>query len=216
MARSFGHIEMSPKQYEGVKMLRLAKDIRKVEKKLYTGLVRHKFKRLDSFLDPRVEIKNPQFISIGANVSIRPFAWIYAITSDHGREGVFTPSIEIGDCCKIGRFCYITASNRLVLEESVFIMESVLITDSSHGYLDITVPIVEQNLVQGGPIIIGRGSWIGTGARIMGTIRIGEHCVVGANAVVTKNVPDFSVVVGCPARVIKCYDHSRGEWLSVS
>jgi len=61
--------------------------------------------------------------------------------------------------------------------------------------------------------MIGEGSWIGTKVSIIGSVRIGKHCVIGANSVVTKDIPDFSVAVGAPAKVIKRYDFERKEWI---
>ena len=97
-------------------------------------VVRRRFKVLGSYIDPRIDFTNPQYISIGKGTYIRAHTWIYAIDSDAERKGIFSPSIEIGDHCVIGRFCYITASNRIVIEDYAYIMEGVLITDSSHGY----------------------------------------------------------------------------------
>lgn len=52
-------------------------------------------------------------------------------------------------------------------------------------------------------VLIGDGSYIGINTVIVGNVKIGKHCVIGANSVVTKDVPDYSVAVGIPARVIK-------------
>ena len=63
---------------------------------------------------------------------------------------------------------------------------------------------MDQGLVQKGQkVFIGEGSYIGINAVIVGNIKIGKHCVIGANSVVTKNVPDYCVAVGSPAKVIK-------------
>ena len=55
----------------------------------------------------------------------------------------------------------------------------------------------------GGGVSIGDDTWIGTNVVIAGTVEIGKHCVIGANSVVTHDIPDYSVVAGCPAKVIK-------------
>ena len=64
-------------------------------------------------------------------------------------------------------------------------------------------------------MVIGEGSWIGTNAVIIGNVRIGKHSVIGANAVVTKDIPDYSVAVGIPARVVRQFDFLTGEWKKV-
>ena len=78
------------------------------------------------------------------------------------------------------------------------------ITDCDHEYRDINVPVIDQGIVQRGQMVsIGEGSYIVINAVIVGNVKIGKHCVIGANSVVTKDVPDYCVAVGSPARVIK-------------
>jgi acetyltransferase-like isoleucine patch superfamily enzyme len=77
------------------------------------------------------------------------------------------------------------------------------------------VPIIEQGITNGGSIRIGEGSWIGHGAAILcsrGELTIGRHCVVSANSVVTRSIPDYSVVFGMPAMIIRQYDPEAGAW----
>lgn len=64
-------------------------------------------------------------------------------------------------------------------------------------------------------MVIRRDTWIGTNVSIIGNVNIGKHCVIGANSVVTHNIPDYSVAVGCPARVIKRYDFNQNKWVKV-
>lgn len=59
---------------------------------------------------------------------------------------------------------------------------------------------------------IGEDSWIGTNVVISGSILIGKHCVIGANSVVMKNIPDYCVAVGVPCRVVKQYDFLTSSW----
>lgn len=78
------------------------------------------------------------------------------------------------------------------------------ITDCDHEYRNIDVSVINQGIVQRGQkVSIGGGSYIGINAVIVGNVKIGNHCVIGANSVVTKDVPDYCVAVGSPARVIK-------------
>ena len=90
-----------------------------------------------------------------------------------------------------------------------------LIMDHSHAYEDIDVPIIRQGITKGGRIRIGEGSWIGHGAAIVcsrGELTIGRHCVVAANSVVTRSIPDYSVVFGMPASIIRQYDPDTQVW----
>ena len=80
-----------------------------------------------------------------------------------------------------------------------------------HGYEDICTPIIKQPIVQKGEVEIGEGSWIGEGVCIIGA-KIGKNVVIGANAVVTKDIPDYCVAVGLPARIIKRYNLEKQIW----
>jgi acetyltransferase-like isoleucine patch superfamily enzyme len=59
--------------------------------------------------------------------------------------------------------------------------------------------------------VIGEGSWIGHNACVIG-VRVGKHCVIGASAVVLRDLPDYSVAVGAPARVVRRYDVEAKAW----
>ena len=80
-----------------------------------------------------------------------------------------------------------------------------------HGYEDLATPIMKQPIVQRNTVEIGEGSWLGENVCIIGS-SIGKHCVIGANAVVTKDIPDYSVAVGAPAYIIKRYDEINQIW----
>lgn len=119
--------------------------------------------------------------------------------------------LEIGDGCRIGRFNHIYATRRVVLGPSVLTANGVYISDNAHAFRDIARPVVDQPIEQLQDVEIGEGSWLGHNACIIG-VTIGRGCVVGANAVVTRNLPDYSVAVGAPARIIRRYDAGTGEW----
>ena len=150
-------------------------------------------------------------ISLGNLVSLRKDVWLSVATEDSTGE----PVIVIDDNCHIGYGSIISAKNRIHLERDVIVAQSVLIMDHNHAYEDIPVPIVKQGITDGGRIRIGQGSWIGHGAAIIcpkGELIIGRNCVVAANSVVTRSIPDYSVVFGTPARVIRQYDLETRTW----
>ncbi len=89
----------------------------------------------------------------------------------------------------------------------------VHITDMNHGYELIDRPISVQNQPEA-PVSIGEGSWLGHGVMVLPGSRIGRHVVVGANSVVSGEIPDYSVAVGVPAKVIRSYVEGRG-WIDV-
>jgi acetyltransferase-like isoleucine patch superfamily enzyme len=150
-------------------------------------------------------------ISLGNSVSIGEHAWLNVATHDPAGE----PTIVIDENCIIASGSIISARNRIHLERDVNIAQQVLIMDHNHAYEDIEVPILDQGVTEGGRIRIGRGSWIGHGAAIVcsrGELTIGRHCVVSANSVVTRSIPDYSVVFGMPATIIKQYDPETRAW----
>ena len=63
---------------------------------------------------------------------------------------------------------------------------------------------------------IGKGCFLGYGVVIQAGTKLGKHCIVGSNAVVRGDFPDYSVIVGCPARIVKRYDFEKGEWIKVN
>ena len=94
---------------------------------------------------------------------------------------------------------------------------SVLIMDHNHEYHDTERPIHAQGVTGGGTIRIGKNSWLGHGAVIIcdqGELTVGPNSVVGANAVVTRSFPPFSVVAGNPARLLRTFDQQTGKWVS--
>lgn len=93
--------------------------------------------------------------------------------------------------------------------EKVLLSPNIYITDCDHEYRKIDIPVIDQGIVQKGQAVsIGDGSYIGINTVIVGNVKIGKHCVIGANSVVTKDVHDYCVTVGSPAKVIKVIKES--------
>jgi acetyltransferase-like isoleucine patch superfamily enzyme len=92
---------------------------------------------------------------------------------------------------------------------------NVHITDGLHGYENANEPYKYQKLFRIAPIRIKRGCWIGQNVVILPGVTIGELTIIGANSVVTKNIPDRCIAVGAPAKVIKTWDENTQRWVSV-
>lgn len=123
------------------------------------------------------------------------------------------PVLVLEDGCEIGRRCLISAKNGIHIGKNTIFGPSALVMDHE-AVCDS--PIIDRVGSKSGTIRIGRGCWIGFGAAILcgqGELVIGENSVIGANSVVTKSVPAYSVVSGNPGRVVKQFDPSKGQWV---
>ena len=110
--------------------------------------------------------------------------------------------VVVGDRCVIGRGSSITGHLQIEIGNDVFFGPNVYVTDQNHSASDPELPIGHQ-IAPERSVRIGDGSWIGTNAVILPGVTVGERAIVGAGAVVTRDVPDGAVAVGSPARLIE-------------
>ena len=162
---------------------------------------------------PPNTIFNERYIHIGAGTMIGPHVTLSAGMVP-GQQCLADPVVRIGDRCLIGKGSGIVGHLGIEIGNDVWTGHNVYITDQNHGYEDITRPISQQTQPER-PVSIGDGSWLGFGAVILPGARIGKHVTIGANSVVTGEIPDFSVAVGKPAKVIRRYVQGSG-WVSVT
>ncbi|WP_145858693.1 acyltransferase [Pedobacter suwonensis] len=177
---------------------------------------------------PRVWVSlflNPFFHKKGKNSRIRSRTRLDVLPFN---------SFEMGDDSIIEDFCTINngvgavyIGNRTLIGMSnviigpvhvgddVIIAQNVVISGLNHSYQDIDLPISKQPVVTSS-VKIGNGSWIAANAVITAGVTIGAHVVIAAGAVVTKDVPDFCVAAGNPAKVIKKYHPETGLWSRIS
>lgn len=160
-----------------------------------------------------MRIINPKHIYIGNRVTILNNARMEA---ERGWQDVkLNGEIIIGDGTSIEQGCHIIASDKLNIGKDCVISANVYISDCAHEYEDITTSIMKQPLIIK-KTIIGDSVFIGIGAKIMPGVRLGEYCVIGANSVVTKDIPAFCVATGIPAKIIKRYNVNSCVWEKVS
>jgi acetyltransferase-like isoleucine patch superfamily enzyme len=140
---------------------------------------------------------NSKGIKIGRNVEIRPGARLET-RGDYSAE----PKIIIGDDTSIHYYFHCGAFQSVKIGKNVLIAGRVFITDHDHVFDDPAIPPLHAAWdIQ--PVVIEDEVWIGEGAVVLKGVTIGRRAVIGANAVVTKNVPPNTVVGGVPARIIK-------------
>lgn len=156
---------------------------------------------------------NPQYVFIGKNVSIRQGARIEVILSELNNR---IPELRIGDNVNIEQNVHLVCHSRITIGRDVSITGNCAIVDVTHPYADINNPekIGKRVLDDDSFVEIGDGCFLGIGSLIMPNVRIGKYCVVGAHSVVTRDVPDYSIVIGNPARVARIYDRETNRWCS--
>jgi len=160
---------------------------------------------------PTATLFGEQSIHIGEDTLIGPNA---VLSVGHTPDDANAPErgLVIGDRCVIGAGVVLTAHESIVIGDDVWFGQSIFVSDASHGYQDVITPIGLQ-LGYSDPIEIGAGSWIGHGAMILPGARIGRNVVVGAGSVVRGAIPDHSVAVGVPAKVVRRLVPGQG-WVS--
>lgn len=158
-----------------------------------------KSKKGRNFIEFPIKIINPQLLRLGKNVSIGQYSWINM--KDYFKSG--KPTLSIGDNCYIGRFTQINAWYDVQIEENVLIADRVFISDADHFYNDISKPIIDQGDFYKASIYVKSGAWIGIGSVILPGVTIGKNSIIAANSVVTKDVPDFTIYAGIPAKFLK-------------
>jgi acetyltransferase-like isoleucine patch superfamily enzyme len=173
---------------------------------IYYGFLFAQFGKKSLLFKP-TNIDFPKRIFIGSNVYIAHYGWLAA----NPLTGNQQCKLIIGDGTSIGRFCHIYAISKIEIGKNVLMAEKIYISDNLHSYADITIPIIKQPIVQINEVVIGDGAWVGENVCIIGAC-IGKNSVIAANAVVTKNVPDYCVAAGVPAKIIKRYNFDTKIW----
>lgn len=154
-----------------------------------------------------LRLRGVKYMHIGDRVVIKEHSWLEADPC----TGSETCRLFIGRGVSLGHFSHIYATLRIEIGQDVLTANGVYIADNTHGYEDITCPVIDQPVRQLKPVFIGEGSWLGEHVAVIGA-SVGKHCVIGANSVVTRDIPDYCVAAGVPARVIRRFCPETGKW----
>ena len=179
--------------------------MKKIAKRLisYFRKIRFKIKGKNLYIGKNCNIKKGSSITFSSNVSIRPYC------------SIFPHHISIGQNCDIGERSRIAGN--VIIEDNVLFGPNIFVCSYDHDYRNVDLPIIQNKEYEprrngNNEILIGEGSWIGTNSVISGDVHIGKHCAIGANSVVLRDIPDYCVAVGSPARVIKRYNFLTKSW----
>lgn len=171
---------------------------------IYTGWLRYRFKEFgkDSLISYRaMNLKGLEHIKIGNKSKIGANVQLTAWSINSNR-----PIIRIGNNCCIRDNAHITAIDFIRIGDNLLTGTNVLISDNAHGEFTksdlVKSPLVRSVTSKGG-VTIGDNVWLGNNVCVLSGVTIGQGVVVGANSVVLHDVPDFTMVAGTPARVVK-------------
>lgn len=152
------------------------------------------------------KLDGAKYMTIGNNVTIGRNCLIETKYAHGGRT--YSPQLTIGDGSYIGDENHITCMGNISIGPNLLTGRRVLISDNNHGSVDLqdlTTPPGQRHLYSKGKIQIGKNVWIGENACILSGVTIGDGVVIAANAVVTHDIPAFSLAAGVPAKIIKAF-----------
>ena len=152
----------------------------------------------------------PQFIVLKNNILIRDHCRIEGVAKYAGLN--FTPQIIINDNVSIEQNLHLTCANQIIIGSDTAIAANVTITDINHSYTDVNLAPENQPL-QVSEVVIGSACKIYNNAVILPGTVLGRHNIVAANSVVSGMFPDFCVIAGAPARIVKRYHTGKKEWV---
>ncbi len=185
-----------------------------LRKRFYRGL----FKSVGSsaIFGKGVVLRHPGKISLGDRVAIDDYTLLDASGAGKhislgdsviiSRNCVIqgkTGFVEIGDKTDIGCNTVISSCAGISIGKSVLIAGNCYIGGGRYVSDRLDIPMMEQGVYSKGKVVIKDGTWLGAGATVLDGVQVGEGCIVGAGAVVTKDLPDYAIAVGVPAKVIK-------------
>jgi acetyltransferase-like isoleucine patch superfamily enzyme len=152
------------------------------------------------FICPGVELE----IGPHATLHVGRWAWIGHRTKIRVHEG----EVRIGAKTVIGQECTISAYQHISIGRECIVADRVMLIDFDHGVVEVDRPIRLQGIYKR-DVRVSHNVWIGYGACLLRGVTVGENSILGASAVVTRDVPPNAVVGGVPARLIRTRDAPR-------
>lgn len=163
------------------------------------------------------DIRNRHYISMGKGFTTGPGCRIECGGELMGNK----IKLFIGNNVQLNDYVHISAWESVTIGNNVLLASKIYISDVSHGNFkssieyDINIPPSKQPLVTSS-VSIGDNTWIGEMVSILPGSHIGKCCIIGANALVNRNIPDYCIAVGNPVRIVKRYCFDTCTWRKVN
>ena len=162
----------------------------------------------------RTTIKNINYLRIGKGVTISDNSRWIMVDNFKGRH--YDCSVTIGNGVFVGHNFTLLSVAPININNHVLIASNVMITSENHGMNPELCKSYASLPLEGKPVEIGEGCWLGEKVIVLPGVTLGERCVVAAGAVVTKSFPSYTLLAGVPAKAIKKYSFSTHTWEKVS
>jgi len=160
-------------------------------------------------------ICNPNYFSFGSNIIIGNKVTLLAIDNDLVSKR--NPKLTLGSNIYIGHSVSIHCMNEVELQNNVVLSDNIYISDVSHGIkIELNKSIMEQPWESHGKVIIGEGTFLGHGVKVLPNVVLGKYCIVASGSIVTKSFPDYTMLSGIPAKAIKTYCFKQEKWLKIN
>lgn len=166
-----------------------------------------------SSIKGKIHLNNPSNIYIGKNCSIGPYCRIETYTNYGGK--LVEPKLIIEDDCSIEHAVHIYCAQKVEIKKGCLIASGCMITDENHGMNPENGYYINQPLLIK-PTILDEGVWLGENVCVLPGVTIGKYSIIGSNSVVNSNIPDYSIAVGSPAKVVKKYNFETKTWDKVN
>lgn len=170
-------------------------------------------------------VRHPAQVSFGNNVAVDDAVFIEACGSGETgvqlRDGVVLSRncivlgkngyVVLGERVDVGFNCVFASVSGITIGASTIVAGNCYIGGGRYHHDRLDLPIMDQGAYSRGEIVVGENSWIGAGAVILDGVKLGKGVIVGAGAVVTKDAPDYAVLVGSPARLLRIRDEKKNN-----
>lgn len=178
-------------------------------------IIKFRLKNKSVAVGKNIILRNPQYISCGKNVVIGDESKLLCWDSYGEEQYSNLPEIQIGDNFHATRNFTVQCAQKVVFGRDVLVASNVFIIDYNHGLNPLTMSYLENPLIRGGGVFVDDGVWIGNNVIILPNVHIGKKSIIGAGSVVTKDIPEYCIAVGNPAKVVKKFDIKEKKWKQV-